>query len=280
VADFVAELRQQDDGIDLTIVNVALPTIRADLRASPSQLEWVISAYMLSLAALLIIAGSFGDLLGRKRIFLGGIAVFGAASMAGGLAQNPGELIAARVVQGVAAAAMIPQLLATFRAIFAHEERGKAFGIYGATLGFASAVGLIAGGALTDADLFGWRWRSVFLVNVPIALVTLVAAARAVPETRDPQAGHPDLAGATLLSASILAIAYPLVEGRSHGWPGWGWLVLAAGFTGLVALGLLEQRRSHARVAPLLRPTLLRIPAFAAGLAVMAAFAAGLQGFS
>src|SRR5262249_2552995 len=267
------------DLIDLTIVNVALPTIRADLRASPSQLEWVISAYMLSLAALLIIAGSFGDLLGRKRIFLGGIAVFGAASMAGGLAQNPGELIAARVVQGVAAAAMIPQLLATFRAIFAHEERGKAFGIYGATLGFASAVGLIAGGALTDADLFGWRWRSVFLVNVPIALVTLVAAARAVPETRDPQAGHPDLAGATLLSASILAIAYPLVEGRSHGWPGWGWLVLAAGFTGLVALGLLEQRRSHTRVAPLLRPTLLRIPAFAAGLAVMAAFAAGLQGF-
>lgn len=267
------------DLIDLTIVNVALPTIRADLGASPSELEWVISAYMLSFAALLIVAGSFGDLLGRKRIFLGGIAVFGAASLAAGLAQTPDELIAARVVQGAAAAAMIPQLLATFRAVFAHHERGKAFGIYGAVLGFASAVGLIAGGVLTSADLFGWGWRTVFLVNIPIALATLVAAGRVVPETRDPHAGRPDLAGALLLSASILAIAYPLVEGRSHGWPVWGWLVLAAGIAGLVALGVVEQRRSHERVAPLLRPRLLRIPAFSTGLAVMAAFAAGLQGF-
>jgi EmrB/QacA subfamily drug resistance transporter len=267
------------DLIDLTIVNVALPTIRADLGTSPSELEWVISAYMLSFAALLIVAGSFGDLLGRKRIFLGGIAVFGAASLAAGLAQTPGQLIAARVVQGAAAAAMVPQLLATFRTVFAHDERGKAFGIYGATLGFASAVGLIAGGVLTGADLFGWGWRSVFLVNIPIALATLVAAARVVPETRDPHAGRPDLAGALLLSASILAIAFPLVEGRSNDWPVWGWLVLASGIAGLVALGVVEQRRSDERVAPLLRPRLLRIPAFSAGLAVMGAFAAGLQGF-
>src|SRR5690242_2390761 len=154
------------DLIDLTIVNVALPTIRADLGTSPSELEWVISAYMLSFAALLIVAGSFGDLLGRKRIFLGGIAVFGAASLAAGLAQTPGQLIAARVVQGAAAAAMVPQLLATFRTVFAHDERGKAFGMYGATLGFASAVGLIVGGVLTDADLFGWGWRSVFFINL------------------------------------------------------------------------------------------------------------------
>jgi len=267
------------DLIDLTIVNVALPTIRADLKASASQLEWVISAYMLSFAALLIVAGSFGDLLGRRRVFLGGIVVFGAASLAAGLAQGPGELIAARVVQGAAAAAMIPQLLGTFRAVFAHSERGKAFGVYGATLGFASAVGLILGGVLTSADLFGWGWRSVFLVNLPIALGTFVAAARVVPETRDPSAGRPDLAGAALLAASILAIAYPLVEGRSHGWPAWGWAMLAAGITGLVALGAREQRRRDTRIAPLLRPGLLRIPAFSAGLGVMAAFAAGLQGF-
>src|SRR5690348_12474525 len=117
------------DLIDVTIVNVALPTIRADLGASASQLEWVISAYMLSFAALLIVAGSFGDLLGRKRVFLAGIAVFGAASLVAGLAQTPGELIAARVAQGAAAAAMVPQLLATFRAVFTHEERGTAFGV-------------------------------------------------------------------------------------------------------------------------------------------------------
>src|SRR6184192_4463092 len=130
------------DMIDVTIVNVALPTIRSDLGASGTQLEWVVSAYMLAFAAVLIIAGSFGDLFGRKRVFLAGIAGFGVASLAAGLAQAPAELIAARVVQGAAAAAMIPQLLATFRAIFAAGERGKAFGIYGAMLGFASAVGL------------------------------------------------------------------------------------------------------------------------------------------
>ena len=207
------------DLIDLTIVNVALPTIRVDLNASPSQLEWVISAYMLSFAALLIVAGSFGDLLGRRRVFLGGIAVFGLASLAAGLAQTPGQLIAARVLQGMAAAAMIPQLLGTFRVIFAHEERGKAFGIYGATLGFASAIGLILGGVLTDADLFGWGWRSVFLINLPVALGTLLAAARLVPETRDPAAGRPDVAAAVWLAGSIVAIAYPLVEGRSDSWP-------------------------------------------------------------
>src|SRR6185312_7286047 len=155
------------DLIDATIVNVALPTIRHDLGASATQLEWVVSAYMLAFAATLIVSGSFGDVLGRKRVFLIGIAVFGAASLGAGLAQTPAELIGARVVQGTAAAAMTPQLLATFRAMFASRERAKAFGIYGAVLGFASAVGLLLGGALTEANLFGWGWRPVFLVNVP-----------------------------------------------------------------------------------------------------------------
>src|SRR6478752_3761274 len=130
------------DLIDGTIVNVALPTIRRDLGASAAQLEWVVSAYMLAFAATLITAGSLGDLLGRKRLFLYGTAAFGLASLCAGLARTPDELIAARVVQGAAAAAMSPQVLATFRAMFAGKERGAAFGLYGATLGFASAIGL------------------------------------------------------------------------------------------------------------------------------------------
>jgi EmrB/QacA subfamily drug resistance transporter len=267
------------DLIDITVVNVALPTIRDDLGASGTQLVWVVSAYMLAFAAMLIVAGSFGDLLGRKRLFVGGIAVFGLASLTAGLAQSPGELIASRVVQGAAAAAMIPQLLATFRVMFGGKERGKAFGMYGAILGFASALGLVLGGVLTDADIFGWSWRTVFFINVPIALVSLVAALRAVPETHDPHAGRPDLIGATLLAGSIVAVAYPLLEGRSLGWPAWVWLLLGGGLAGLVALALVEDRRQHARIAPLLRPRLLRIPAFSVGLAVQLAFSAGLQGF-
>jgi MFS family permease len=209
------------DMIDVTIVNVALPTIRRDLHASATQLEWVVSGYMLAFAAGLIIAGNLGDLFGRKRVFLSGVAVFGLASLWAGLSGSGAELIAARVVQGAAAAAMAPQVLATFRAVFGPSERGKAFGIYGAMLGFASAVGLVLGGALTEANLFGWSWRSVFFVNVPVAAVALVAGLRFVPETRDPEARRPNVLGAVLLAASLVAIVYPLLEGRQLGWPAW-----------------------------------------------------------
>jgi len=280
------------DMIDVTIVNVALPTIRRDLHASATQLEWVVSGYMLAFAAGLIIAGNLGDLFGRRKVFLAGVAVFGLASLAAGLSQTGAELIAARIVQGTAAAAMAPQVLATFRAIFAGAERGKAFSIYGAMLGFASAVGLLLGGVLTDANLFGWSWRAVFFVNVPVAVFALIAGLRFVPETRDSTARRPDLPGAVLLAASLVAIVYPLLEGRSLGWPAWAWVLLAAGVAGLGTQGLREARRGgrrpsggrrrsggRAAPAPLLRPGLFRVPAFAAGLGVQMAFAAGMQGF-
>jgi EmrB/QacA subfamily drug resistance transporter len=267
------------DMIDITIVNVALPTIGADLGASGTELQWVVSAYMLAFAATLIVAGSFGDVLGRKRVFLVGVALFGAASLAAGVAQTPEQLIAARIVQGAAAAAMIPQILATFREIFSGTERGQAFGMYGAIVGFASALGLVLGGLLTDADLFGWSWRTIFLINVPIAVIAFAAATRFVPETRDRSAGRPDLLGAGLLAVALIAVAYPLLEGRTLGWPAWSWLLLAAGIAALLALGILEERREQARVAPLLRTRLFRIPAFSAGIVVQFAFAAGLQGF-
>jgi len=273
------------DMIDVTIVNVALPTIRRDLHASATQLEWVVSGYMLAFAAALIIAGNLGDLFGRKRVFLAGVAAFGLASLAAGLSQTGAELITARVVQGTAAAAMAPQVLATFRAVFSGSERGKAFGVYGAMLGFASAVGLLLGGVLTDANLFGWSWRSVFFVNVPVAVGTLIAGLRFVPETRDPGARRPDVPGAVLLTGSLVAVVYALLEGRQFGWPPWIWLLLVAGLAGLAALGLLEARRAGRRggrgsqTAPLLRAGLFRVPAFAAGLGVQLVFSAGLQGF-
>ena len=270
------------DMIDVTIVNVALPTIRRDLHASATQLEWVVSAYMLAFAAALIIAGNLGDLFGRKRVFLAGVTVFGLASLAAGLSGSGAELIAARVLQGTAAAAMAPQVLATFRAIFSGAERGKAFSIYGAMLGFASAVGLLLGGVLTEANLFGWSWRAVFFVNIPVAVAALIAGLRFVPETRDPGARRPDVPGAVLLAGSLVAIVYPLLEGRQLGWPAWVWVLLAGGVAGLGGLGLLEARRAGRPAdgpAPLLKTGLFRVPAFAAGLGVQMAFSAGLQGF-
>jgi EmrB/QacA subfamily drug resistance transporter len=267
------------DMIDVTIVNVALPSIQRDLHASATQLEWVVSGYMLAFAATLIIAGNLGDKFGRKRLFLSGAALFGLASLAAGLSGSGAELIAARVVQGAAAAAMAPQVLATFRVIFGRAERGKAFGIYGAMLGFASAIGLVLGGLLTGANLFGWEWRSVFYVNVPVAVAALIAGARFVPETKDPGARRPFVAGAVLLAGSLVAIVYPLLEGRQLGWPAWVWPLMAAGVAGLVVLGLIEARRTSTTVAPLLRAGLFRVPAFAAGMGIQLAFFAGMQGF-
>jgi MFS family permease len=255
------------DMIDVTIVNVALPTIRGDLHASATQLEWVISGYMLAFAASLIVAGNFGDLFGRKRIYLLGAGSFGLASLGAGLAASPSQLIACRVVQGVAAAAMAPQVLATFRVMFSAKDRGKAFSIYGAMLGFASAIGLAAGGLLTDANLFGWSWRSVFFVNVPVAVLTLALGGRLIPETRDQAARRPDLGGAVVLAAALVAIVYPLLEGRQDGWPVWVWLVLAAGVLALVGLGAAEQRRRPDRVASI---------AFSAGSFVLAPVAVPL----
>src|SRR4051794_39453282 len=138
------------DMIDATIVNVALPTIRADLDASATQVEWIVSAYLLPFASFLLVAGRLGDLLGRRKLFLAGVATFGAASLLCAIAASPGELIFARALEGVGAAALTPQVLATFREIFSGEERGAAFGLYGAMAGFAAAAGVLAGGPLTD----------------------------------------------------------------------------------------------------------------------------------
>jgi len=266
------------DLIDVTIVNVALPTIRRSLSTSATELEWVVSGYLLAFAAILIIAGSLGDRFGRNRLFLLGVAVFGAASLAAGLSATAAELITARVIQGAGAAVMAPQVLATFRVIFSGRERGKAFALYGAMAGFASAIGLVLGGVLTDANLFGWSWRAVFFVNVPIALITLVAGIRLVPPTSDPAAGRPDVPAAAVLAAGLVAIVYPLLEGRELGWPAWTWPLMAVGVAAVVLLAVREAR-DHAGAAPLLRPRLFRIPAFAAGLGVLVAFAAGMQGF-
>jgi MFS family permease len=202
-------------------------------------------------------------------------------------------------------------VLATFRVIFSGQDRGKAFAMYGAMLGFASAIGLVLGGVLTDANLFGWSWRAVFFVNVPVAACALMAGIRLVPETRDPAAGRPNVPGAALLAGSLVAIVYPLLEGRQLGWPAWTWLVTAAGVAGVAALAVLEERGrrqrtgpgsggrtgrestprraagreprlaagTEARTAPLLRARLFAIPAFAAGLGVQLAFSAGMQGF-
>lgn len=267
------------DLLDVTIVNVAIPSIGRDLHASESALQWLVSAYLLGFAATLIVSGHLGDRFGRRGLFLAGTAGFGLASLGCGIAQSPGQLIAARAVQGVTAAVLMPQVLGSFRTLFRGKERGAAFGMYGAVAGFASAIGLLLGGLLTDADLFGWGWRSVFLVNVPVAALTLVAGLVLVPATKERSAGRPDVPGSLVLAAGLVAVVLPLVQGRENGWPLWGWLCLAAGASAIAGLGLFEARRRDAATVPLLPARAFRLPAFSVGVLVQLLFSVGMQGF-
>jgi EmrB/QacA subfamily drug resistance transporter len=268
------------DLVDGTIVNVALPTLQNDLHASASTLEWVVSGYMLAFGAGLIIGGRLGDHFGRKRLFLFGTFGFGIASLLSGLAGTAEQLVVFRMLQGLTAALLVPQVLATFRSIFSGKERASAFGLYGAVAGLAAALGVILGGVLTQANIFGLGWRAIFLINVPIALIAGVMAISAVPETNEPEAGRLDLLGAGVLALSTVAITWPLLEGPGHDWPTWYFALMAAG---VLAIGLLvkfEHRREKRGVQPLLQARQFAVPAFSAGVLTQMLFSIGLQGFS
>ncbi|MEU7858460.1 MFS transporter [Nonomuraea sp. NPDC049141] len=265
------------DLIDASIVNTALPSIGRSLHASPAELEWTVSAYMLGFAATLIIAGHLGDRFGRKGLFLTGVACFALASAGSAIASDPSQLIAARAVQGVAAAALLPQVLGSLRIMFDGAERGKVFALFGVTAGVANAAGVLLGGVLTDWDLFGWGWRTIFAVNIPIAAGTLLLGAKWIPTSRERTGGRIDVAGNLILALCLVAIVLPLVEGRSNGWPLWGWICLAGGVLALAALVNYESWRRIEH--PLLPAALFKRPAFGSGLLIQLLFGAGMSGF-
>ena len=241
--------------LDITIVNVALPSIERDLGASFEDLQWVVDAYALALAALLLASGSIADLLGRRRIFVVGLLLFVAASLLCGLAHTPTMLNVSRGLQGIGGAMMFATSLALIAQEFEPHERGTAFGIWGATTGFAVAVGPLVGGVLTDG--LGWEW--IFLVNVPIGLVTAAITVARVPESeRDPSA-RIDWAGLVTFSASLFCLVLGLIRGNDQGWTSAQILgLLAAALVLMVVFVAVELRRSQ----PMLDLRLFRKPAF------------------
>ncbi|WDV51545.1 MFS transporter [Streptomyces coeruleorubidus] len=265
--------------IDFFIVNVALPTIGADLAASESVLELVVAGYGVSYAVLLVLGGRLGDLFGRRRLFLIGMAAFGLTSLACGLAPGAWSLVAARVAQGASAAAMLPQVLATIQATTTGPRRAKAMGLYGATAGLAMVAGQILGGVLVAADIAGTGWRSVFLVNVPVVLAGLFLAARAVPETRSARPEPVDVPGTVLLAASLLTLLVPLTEGRAAGWPLWTWLSLVAFPFAAAAFYVVERRADRAGRTPLVPPSLFALTSLRRGLLLVLPFSIGFSGF-
>src|SRR5690242_7050103 len=212
--------------LDFFIVNVAMPAMQADLHAGTGALEWVVAGYGLTFATLLITAGRLGDQFGRRRLFSAGLALFTLASAACGLAWSPATLVAARLVQGAAAALLSPQVLSVIGVAYTGPDRVRALSVYGIALGLAAAGGQLVGGVLVQADVAGLGWRSCFLINVPIGVAALALAPRLVPESRAAGAPRLDLTGTLLLTAGLTAIILPLVEGRRHGWPEWTWASL------------------------------------------------------
>src|SRR5436190_5410439 len=218
--------------LDTTIVNIAIPAISDRLHASLSDILWVLNSYILVYAVLLITAGRLGDLYGPKQLFIAGLIVFTAASVACGFAQNPAQLIIFRVVQGVGGALLTPQTLSVLTMIFPPEKRGAAFGVWGATAGVATIAGPVAGGWLvTD---FGWRW--IFFVNLPVGVITLVGAAIVMPPLRLNRRHRLDWLGTVLATAGLFLIVFGLIEGQSHHWGKvWGPVTIVE----LIAAGLV-----------------------------------------
>lgn len=262
------------DLIDATIVNIAIPSIRQDTGASFSALQWVTAGYALAFAIGLITGGRLGDIYGRKKLFLLGMAGFTAASALCGLAAGPGMLVGARVLQGAMAALMVPQVLAIIHVSFPAHERGKVFGMFGAVIGLGAVCGPLIGALLTEGNLLGLEWRPIFLINLPVGIAGILLGARFVTESRAPRALRLDLIGTALATLGLLMLLYPLTQGRESGWPLWGFVSMAASPLVLAVFVRYERAKARKDGSPLVELSLFKLKTFAAGVGVQLTFGA------
>jgi EmrB/QacA subfamily drug resistance transporter len=252
--------------LDVFIVNVTAPSLRSDLGASESDLQWVVAAYLVTYALSMITGGRLGDIIGRRRMFKIGIAGFTAASALCAAAPDPTTLIIARALQGFGGAAMWPQVLSIVQVEFPPAERPKAFGFQGLVQGLAAIAGQIVGGGLIALDVLGLGWRSVFLINIPVGLISLLVADRLIPESRSESARRLDLPGVGLATLALGLVIIPAVEGRELGWPAWTFAAFAAAVP-VVGLFIRTERRIAARGgSPLIELRLFETRGFRIGL--------------
>lgn len=249
---------------DLFVVNVAIPSMQAELGASLSQIGFIVAGYELAFGVLLVTGGRLGDLYGRRRLFVLGMAGFTLASLLCGIAPTVEVLIGARVAQGLAAALLSPQVYASIRVNFSGDDSRRAFGFLGMTLGLAAIAGQILGGFLVEANLFDLGWRTIFLINVPIGIFA-IAMARFIPETLSPERPALDWPGVALVSLGLTLLLVPLIEAPTYGWSLWSFLALAGAAILLVAFYRHQEGRRKAGHQPLVDMALMRQPRFAQG---------------
>jgi MFS family permease len=253
--------------LDSAIVNVAGPAIQRDLRLTGPGLQLAVYSYLLAYAIALVPGARLGDRYGYGQLFLLGVTVFTAGSLACGLAVSPVMLITARTIQGAGAALLVPQVLSVLQVTFVEgKQRRRAMSLYGLVLAIGVAAGQVLGGVLVTADLFGTQWRSVFLVNLPAGLAVLALGARRLPGGLRNGRARLDLAGGGVLAVAGLGLLVPLTFGADAGWPGWSWPALAVGLAALAVFVWHEQRVSRAGRHPLIDPALLTWPGIRSGL--------------
>lgn len=265
------------DLLDTTIVNVAIPSIRASLHTTFASVQWLIDGYLLAVAVLLITGGRLGDAYGRKRVFVYSVCSFGLMSLASGLAPTPGILVLARVLQGLSAAVMIPQILSVVQVNFPRDEQAKALALYSSVAGVAVMTGPLMAGVLLD--VFKFSWRSIFLINVPVCVIVAVAAVAIVPESRSSRTERMDFVGVALISSALFALVFGIIEGRAFGWPAWDIALIAASVPLALLFARWENATERRGIAPLVPISLFRERAFSAGLIVVVVFFSGLVGF-
>lgn len=258
--------------LDFFIVNVALPAVKTGLHATAGQLQFVVVGYGATYAVLVVTGGRLGDIYGRKRMFIGGMLLFTIASGICGLSSNIHLLIVARIVQGLAAAVLAPQVLSSIRIIFPPEEQVKAMGLFGATFGLASIAGQLLGGVLIRAKPFGFTWETVFIINIPVGLLTILLAVLVLPETRHPKRPTLDVPGMFLISGVLFLLIYPLIAGREAGWPWWVFVVMGMAAPVLLLFIRVEKRTVAQQRDPLVDLALFNDKPFVNGLGIIFLF--------
>ncbi|MFE3497700.1 MFS transporter [Streptomyces sp. NPDC059175] len=264
------------DLVDVTIVNIAIPSMERDLGASFGAIQWITAGYALAFAAGLITGGRLGDIYGRKRLFLIGISGFTVASALCGFAAGPEMLVASRLLQGAMAALMVPQVLAIVHATFPAHERGKVFGMFGAVVGLGAVSGPLLGALLTQWNLAGLEWRPIFLINLPVGIAGVLLGRTFITESKAPKALRLDMVGVALVTTALLMLIYPLTRGRELGWPLWGHLCMAGSLVVGAVFVVYEKRKTRRDGSPLVELSLFRVKSFAAGIAVQLTFGVAL----
>jgi EmrB/QacA subfamily drug resistance transporter len=267
------------DLLDSTIAQTAAPAIRKSLGGSYADLEWISAAYTLAMSVSLLVGSRLGDVLGRRRALLLGIGGFIVASVLCAFAPSAEALVAARTLQGVLAALMVPQGFGLIRELFGDEGQQKAFGVLGPVMGLAAVIGPVVGGGLVNLDILGSGWRAIFLVNVPLGLAAIAAGRRYLPRSSPATPGlRLDPPSVMLAIAGGFALVYPLIQGREYGWPAWSFALLGAGVVILLTFAYVQTSRVRRGRAPLVEPSILRRRPYVAGLAVVVAFIGAMGG--